>query len=153
MLDGGKLKDADCQAQLQVNCADAAAKIQDAIDATKDALRSGWRQTKETYVKDISQEMVNDYAAAAVLARTLNLKDTTVQNGVARLAYFTDYLGDPTMQAFVEAAPDPVNVGQKLHYIAGRVPPLALRSPQHSARRPGRPSPLPANPMPASPGG
>jgi hypothetical protein len=145
LLDSGKLKDADCQAQLHVACADAADKIQQAIDDTKDSLRTAWRQTKETYQKDITQEMVNDYAAAAVLARTLNLKDATVQNGVARLAYFTDYLGDSTMQAFVEAVPDPVNSGQKLHYTPGEF--LHWRSGVLSTPPPnGQPAPLPAKP-------
>jgi len=145
MLDSGKLKDADCQAQLHVSCADAADKIQQAIDDTKDALRSQWRQTKDTYLKDITQEMVNDYAGAAVLARKLNLKDTAVQNGVARLAYFTDYLGDPTMQSFVEAAPDPLGQGTKLAYTPGEF--LHWRSGVLSTPAPtGEPAPLPAKP-------
>jgi hypothetical protein len=145
LLDSGKLKDAECQAQFHVNCSDVADKIQQAIDDTKDSLRSAWRQSKDTYLKEITQEMVNDYAGAAVLARTLNLKDQAVQNGIGRLAYFTDYLGDSTMQSFVEAAPDPLNAGQKLRYTPGEF--LHWRSGVLNTPPPtGQPSPLPAQP-------
>ncbi len=145
LLDSGKLPEATCQAQFKVSCADVADKIQQAIDDTKDELRTAWRTSKETYLKQITQQMVNDYAGAAVLARKANLKDTTFQNGVARLAYFTDYLGDPSMRAFVEAAPDPITPGTMLAYTPGeftRWRSGVITTPPAS----GQPAPLPAQP-------
>ncbi len=145
LLDSGKLKDADCQAQLHVSCANAGDMIQQQIDSTKDALRSAWRGTKDDYLKQITQEMVNDYAGAAVLARNLNLKDAAVQNGVARLAYFTDYLGDSTMGSYVQKAPDPQNPGTTLAYVPGeftRWRSGVLGTPPPS----GEPAPLPEKP-------
>jgi hypothetical protein len=92
-----------------------------------------------------NQKMVSRYAAAALLARKYNVKNSSVQNGVSRLAYFTDFMGDDKMKAYVEATPDPLDPNNKLVYAPGEF--LQWRSGVVTAPPPsGQPPPLPAAP-------
>ena len=94
-------------------------RCQQAIDDTKDAVRSKWRATKDQYLEVCNQKMVGKYVTAALIARKYNVKDPAVQNAVARLAFFTDYLGDDKMKAYVENTPDPLDPNSKLVYVNG----------------------------------
>jgi hypothetical protein len=125
--------------------ADKADQIQKSIDDTKDAVRSKWRTTKDQYLEVCNQKMVGKYVTAALIARKYNVKDAAVQNAVARLAFFTDYLGDDKMKPYVENTPDPSDPSSKLVYLNGEF--LQWRSgfvttPPGS----GEPAPLPAAP-------
>ena len=42
-----------------------------------------------------------------------------MQNAVARLAFFTDYLGDDKMKVYVQQTPDPLSSGSNLVYVNG----------------------------------
>ena len=68
-----------------------------------------------------------------------------MQNAVSRLAFFTDYLGDDKMKAYVENTPDPLDPSSKLVYASGEF--LQWRS-GVVATPPanGAPAPLPAAP-------
>jgi tetratricopeptide (TPR) repeat protein len=127
------------------NQTDQADKVQQSIDDTKDAVRGKWRSTKDQYLEVCNQKLVGKYVTAALIARKYNVKDASVQNAVARLAFFTDYLGDDKMKAYVENTPDPLSPGSKLVYESGEF--LQWRS-GVVATPPadGAPAPLPAAP-------
>jgi len=125
--------------------ADKADQVQQQIDATQDAVRSKWRETKDKYLEVCNQKMVSRYVTSALEARKYNVKDATVQGAVARLAFFTDYLGNDKMKAYVEQTPDPLNPGSNLTYVDGEF--LQWRSGVDEAPPPsGEPDPLPAAP-------
>ena len=132
----------------QLNAANQAAqadKVQQQIDDTKDAVRNKWRSTKDQYLEVCNQKMVGKYVTAAMIARKYNVKDATVQKAVARLAFFTDYLGDDKMKGYVENTPDPLDPNSKLTYTPGEF--LQWRSGVVAAPPPdGEPAPLPAAP-------
>ncbi len=101
------------------NQTDQADKVQQAIDDTKDAVRGKWRSTKDQYLELCNQKMVGRYVTAALIARKNNVKNAAVQAAVARLAFFTDYLGDDKMKSYVENTPDPLDTSNKLVYRNG----------------------------------
>jgi tetratricopeptide (TPR) repeat protein len=106
----------------QLNAAgqsDKADQVQQQIDDTKDAVRNKWRSTKDQYLEVCNQKMVSRYASAALTARKNNVKNPAVQNGISRLAFFTDFLGDDHMKAYVENTDDPDEPGKKLVYTPG----------------------------------
>jgi hypothetical protein len=132
----------------QLNAAGQSAKadqIQQQIDDTKDAVRQKWRSTKDQYMEVCNQKAVGKYVTAAMTARKYNVKNPAVQSAVARLAFFTDYLGDDKMKAYVENTPDPLSPSSKLVYQNGEF--LQWRSGVVSApAASGAPAPLPAAP-------
>jgi hypothetical protein len=116
LLQSGKLSSADCMAQLHVSCDDGGDKIKDAINDVQDAMKSAWRSTKDQYLHEITQAMVDRYAFVAVMARSMPAPPEGADFSVRRLEYFTSVLGQDAMKAFVENAPDPLHTGQKLTY-------------------------------------
>jgi len=120
-------------------------QVQGTIDATKDQVRDKWRSTKDQYLEVCNQKMVGTYVTSAMIARKYNVKDATVQKAVARLAFFTDYLGDDKMKGYVEQTPDPIDPNSKLVYTSGEF--LQWRSGVVSTPpAKGEPAPLPAAP-------
>jgi hypothetical protein len=132
----------------QLNAAgqsDKADQVQQQIDDTRDQVRGKWRETKDKYMELCNQKMIARYVTAALLARKYNVKNSTVQAGVSRLAYFTDYLGDDKMKPYVEATPDPLSPNSKLLYVSGEF--LQWRSGVVATPPPsGQAAPLPAAP-------
>jgi hypothetical protein len=132
----------------QLNNAGQSAKadqVQQQIDDTKDQVRTKWRAVKDKYMEVCNQKMVGKYVTAALIARKYNVKNAAVQNAVARLAFFTDFLGDDKMKAYVEQTPDPIDPNSKLVYSSGEF--LQWRSGVVSTPPPsGQPAPLPAAP-------
>jgi hypothetical protein len=124
---------------------DKADEIRQRIDDTKDAVRTKWRATEDRYMEACNQKSVSRYVTAALTARKYNVKNSTVQNAVARLAFFTDYLGDEKMKRYVENTPDPLSPSSMLVYSSGEF--LQWRSGVVSAPAPdGQPAPLPVLP-------
>ncbi len=127
------------------NQADQADKVQAQIDKINDDVRSGWRTQKDKYLEVCNQKMVGKYVTSALIARKYNVKNTTVQKAVSRLAFFTDYLGDDKMKGYVEQTPDPLDANTKLVYTTGEF--LQWRSGVDATPPPdGTPAPLPAAP-------
>ena len=89
-------------------------------------MRSKWRATKDQYLEVCNQKMVGKYVTAALIARKYNVKDAAVQNAVARLAFFTDYLGDDKMKPYVENTPDPLGPEQQARLRQRRVLAVAV---------------------------
>jgi tetratricopeptide (TPR) repeat protein len=124
---------------------DKADQIQQQIDDTRDAVRTKWRSTKDQYMELCTRQAVGKYTTAALIARKYNVKSQAVTNAIARLAYFTDYLGDDKMKGYVESTPDPLEPSAHLVYVNGEF--LQWRSGVVSTPPPnGQPAPLPANP-------
>jgi tetratricopeptide (TPR) repeat protein len=132
----------------QLNAAgqtDKADQVQQQIDDTRDQVRGKWRETKDKYMELCNQKMVSRYVTAALIARKYNAKNSAVQAGVSRLAYFTDFMGDDKMKPYVESTPDPLDPNSKLVYVNGEF--LQWRSGVVAAPPPnGQPAPLPAAP-------
>jgi tetratricopeptide (TPR) repeat protein len=124
---------------------DKADQVQQMVDDTRDKVRAAWRATKDQFLEACNQEMISKYVTAALIARKYNVKDSSVQNGVSRLAFFTDYLGDDKVKAYVEQTPDPIAPTNKLGYVTGEF--LQWRSGVVATPPPsGEPAPLPASP-------
>jgi len=132
----------------QLNAAGQSGKadqVQQQIDDTNDQVRSKWREQKDKYLEVCNQKMVGRYVTAALIARKYNVKDTAVQSAVARLAFFSDYLGDDKMKAYVQNTPDPLSSGSNLVYVNGEF--LQWRAGVVATPPPnGAPAPLPAAP-------
>ena len=127
------------------NQAAQAAQVQQQIDDTNDQVRGKWRTKKDEYLTACDKNMIGKYVSAALIARKNNVKDATVQKAVARLAFFTDYLGNDKMKGYVEATPDPTDPNSKLTYTDGEF--LQWRSGVVSTPpASGQPAPLPAAP-------
>ena len=119
--------------------------IEQQINDTKDQVRSKWRSTKDQYMEVCTDHAVGRYTTAALTARKYNVKTPAVTSAIARLAYFTDYLGDDKMKGYVERTPDPLNPTSRLVYVNGEF--LQWRSGVVSTPPPnGEPAPLPVSP-------
>jgi tetratricopeptide (TPR) repeat protein len=120
-------------------------KIEQSINDTKDQVRSRWREQKDKYMDVCTKQAVGKYTTAAMTARKYNVKNPAVTSAVARLAYFTDYLGDDKMKGYVESTPDPLEPSSHLTYAPGEF--LQWRSGVVSTPPPnGQPAPLPVTP-------
>ncbi len=119
--------------------------IEQQINDTRDQVRAKWRSTKDQYMEVCTDHAVGKYTTAALTARKYNVKTPAVTNAIARLAYFTDYLGDDKMKGYVERTPDPLNPTSRLVYVNGEF--LQWRSGVVSTPPPnGEPAPLPVSP-------
>jgi tetratricopeptide (TPR) repeat protein len=124
---------------------DKADQIQQQIDDTRDAVRAKWRSTKDQYMELCTKQAVVKYTTAALIARKYNVKNAAVTSAVARLAFFTDYMGDDKMKGYVESTQDPLDPNSHLVYVNGEF--LQWRSGVVSTPPPsGQPAPLPASP-------
>jgi hypothetical protein len=120
-------------------------KIEQQINDTRDTVRTKWRETKDKYMEVSTNKAVGKYTTAAMTARKYNVKNPAVTSAVARLAYFTDYLGDDKMKGYVESTPDPLDPSSRLTYTSGEF--LQWRSGVVSTPPPnGEPAPLPVSP-------
>jgi len=114
-------------------------------DEIEDAVRAKWREAKDARLDAANQNMIVRYAQAAIFARKYNVKNAAVQHAVARLAFFTDYLGDDKMRKYVEATTDPFDSTKKLTYTNGMF--LQWRAGLDQSPPPsGQPAPLPVAP-------
>jgi tetratricopeptide (TPR) repeat protein len=124
---------------------DKADQIEQQINDTKDLVRTKWRSTKDQYMEVCTKQAVGKYTTSALTARKYNVKNPAVASAIARLAYFTDYLGDDKMKGYVEMTPDPLDPSNHLVYMNGEF--LQWRSGVVSTPPPsGEPAPLPATP-------
>jgi tetratricopeptide (TPR) repeat protein len=117
----------------------------DKANEIEDQVRGAWRTTKDAYLDAANQKMIRNYVRAAISGRKNNVKNDAVQHAVARLAFFTDYLGDPKMKGYVEATTDPSDPSKNLTYTNGMF--LQWRSGLDQTPPPnGQPAPLPVAP-------
>ncbi len=111
----------------------------------RDAAKEGWRKKKETELNGSDTVMVRRYATAVAQARKYNVRNPSTQKAVARLAYFTDIIGEAKMREYVTGTTDPVDPTKKLTYTDGQY--VQTRPGQTSVPPPsGQSLPLPAAP-------
>jgi len=91
--------------------------LMDQADQLEDAAKDFWRQKKQQELDGADEIMVRRYATAVAYARKYNVKNPAITKAVARLAYYTDLIGDAKMQQYVSNTPDPTTKGAtKLSY-------------------------------------
>jgi hypothetical protein len=79
--------------------------------------------------------MVRYYAQAVAYAKAYNVRNQWTAHAIARLAYFTQIVGDAKMATYVTATTDPTNKPNKMTYTNG----------QFLQTRAALPIPLPIN--------
>jgi hypothetical protein len=122
-----------------------ASLVQQRVADAQQQVRDGWRSLRDKYFDACNRQMIGKYATSVVEARRNDLKDATVDDGLARLAYYSDYLGDDVMRRYVEATPDPADPTRTLVYTDRQF--LQWRSGiAATPRANGQPAPLPAAP-------
>ena len=120
--------------------------LMDKADQLEDAAKDFWKQKKQQELDGADEIMVRRYATAVAYARKYNVKNPAITRAIARLAYYTDIIGDAKMQQYVSNTPDPTTKGaSKLTYTSN----------MYVQTRPGLTA-LPAaqgdaKPLPASP--
>ncbi len=85
-------------------------------DNLKIAKKEFWRGKKEKELVGADQVMTQRYAQAIAYARKYNVKNAAVQRAVARLAYFTDIIGNAKLKDYVTATKDPNDPSRTLDY-------------------------------------
>ena len=95
-------------------------ELMDKADALRDTAREGWRTKKDNELNGADNLMVRNYASSVHLARKYNVRSAYVQKAIARLAYFTDIIGDQKLRGYVTNTADPSEAGKKLDYRDGQ---------------------------------
>jgi hypothetical protein len=115
-------------------------------DEIEDALKDFWRKKKQLELDGADEVMVRRYATSVALGRRYSVKNQHVTRALARLAYYTDIIGDAKMQQYVTNTPDPTTKGAtKLSYTANMY--VQTRSGLTALPPPsGAQTPLPAAP-------
>jgi hypothetical protein len=105
----------------------------DRADALEDAARDAWRTRKQTELDGADEVMVRRYAAAVAVAHAYGVTSPAVTRAAARLAYYTDIVGDAKLGSWVVKVPDPTDpTGQTK---------LTYRERMYDQTRPGYPAP------------
>jgi tetratricopeptide (TPR) repeat protein len=81
--------------------------LQDQADELRTTVKEGWRKKKDVELTAADELMVRRYATAVALARKYNVRNDEVTHAIARLAYFTDIIGNDKMREYVSKAKDP----------------------------------------------
>src|SRR5262249_51893260 len=86
----------------------------------RDLTRENWRTKKESELAGTDAVMVRRYAQAVYLARRYNVRNEQVSRAIAKLAYYTDIIGDAKMRENVTNTSDPTDPSKKLDYKDGQ---------------------------------
>ena len=114
-------------------------------DEIRTRAKEGWRSKKETELAGSDTLMVRRYATAVFLARKYNVRNPSVSKAIAKLAYYTDIIGDTKMREYVTSTADPTDASKKLEYKDGQY--VQSRPGQTATPTPnGSPLPLPVAP-------
>jgi tetratricopeptide (TPR) repeat protein len=120
-------------------------ELEDKAAELRDTVKEGWRTKKEKELNGSDEVMVRRYATSVALARKFNVRNAAILRAVARLAYFTEVIGEAKMRAYVTATTDPTDKTKKLTYTDGQY--VQSRSGQTAVPpASGASSPLPAAP-------
>jgi tetratricopeptide (TPR) repeat protein len=93
--------------------------LRERVAETQQQVRDAWHAVKERTLEASTRSMIGKYATAAVVARDRDVTTPAVRDAIARLAHYTDYLGDAAMKRHVEATPDPAQPARSLVYADG----------------------------------
>ncbi|APS00303.1 tetratricopeptide repeat protein [Pajaroellobacter abortibovis] len=88
-------------------------------DEIRSQVKEGWRNRRDRELNASDEVMVRNYATAVALAGHYNVKNAEVQRALARLAYYTDIIGDAKIRTYVEKTKDPTDPKKMLSYTDG----------------------------------
>lgn len=91
-------------------------------DELRAAKRTFWRDKKDRELAGVDELMVKHYASSVAIAKRYNVRNVHVQKATARLAYFTDIIGDAKLKEYVTKTTDPNEPSRKLDYKDGQYP-------------------------------
>ncbi len=94
--------------------------LADQAQDIRDKAKEGWRTKKDAELDGADQLMVKHYATSVAWAQNYNVRNDSVVHAIARLAYFTDIIGDAKLRTYVTATDDPIHKGSKLSYKDGQ---------------------------------
>lgn len=122
-------------------------ELVDLADDIEAKVKKGWRDKRDQEIDGADTVMIRYYAQSAAAQKAFNIRDQWTARAIARLAYFTDIVGDPKMATYVNQTSDPTDPShsRKLTYTNGMYPQM----------RSGLPLSLPTNgtagPLPVAP--
>ncbi|MEY2935343.1 MAG: hypothetical protein RL033_6092 [Pseudomonadota bacterium] len=114
-------------------------ELQEQADAIRMRVETGWRDARDRELDSADQVMVDRYGNAISLARRYNVSNPAVQRATARLAFFTDVIGEAKLQQYTSRVPS-------LEYSPGlffRLRPGLVTSPKAEGMVPPAPPALP----------
>jgi hypothetical protein len=116
-------------------------------DNLRSTVKEGWRAKTEAELNGSDTLMVRRYATAVTLARKYNVRSAWVSRAIARLAYYTDIIGDAKMREYTTGTNDPTDPNKqgKLDYKDGQ---FVQSRPGLTAVPPGEAK---AEPLPVAP--
>ncbi len=130
--------------QMRASGRDELVDLADDIDAK---VKKGWRDKRDQEIDGADTIMIRYYAQAAALQKAYNVRNVWTARAIARLAAFSDLIGDAKMATYVNSTSDPTDPAssRRLTYTNGMYPQM----------RSGLPLPLPNNgtalPLPVAP--
>jgi hypothetical protein len=114
-------------------------ELQEQADAVRMRVESGWREARDRELDSADQVMVDRYTNAISLARRYNLSNPAVVRAIARLAFFTDVIGEAKLAQYAARVPT-------LEYSSGlflRLRPGLVTAPEAQGMAPPAPPALP----------
>jgi hypothetical protein len=114
-------------------------ELQEQADAIRMRVETGWREARDRELDSADQVMVDRYGNSISLARRYNVSNPAVQRATARLAFFTDVIGEAKLQQYTGRVPS-------LEYSPGlflRLRPGLVTSPKAEGLVPPAPPALP----------
>jgi hypothetical protein len=114
-------------------------ELQEQADAVRMRVETGWREARDRELDSADQVMVDRYGNAISLARRYNLSNPAVARATARLAFFTDVIGEAKLQQYTGRV-------TSLEYSPGlflRLRPGLVTSPKPEGMAPPAPPALP----------
>jgi len=115
------------------------AELQEQADAVRMRVETAWREARDRELDSADQVMVDRYGNAIHLARRYNVSNPAVSRATARLAFFTDVIGEAKLQQYTGRVP-------ALEYSPGlflRLRPGLVTSPKAEGMVPPAPPALP----------
>ncbi|HEU4578890.1 MAG TPA: hypothetical protein VFS67_11585 [Polyangiaceae bacterium] len=114
-------------------------ELQEQADAVRMKVETGWREARDRELDSADQVMVDRYGNAISLARRYNISNPAVARATARLAFFTDVIGEAKLQQYTGRVPS-------LEYNPGlflRLRPGLVTAPKAEGMVPPAPPALP----------
>ncbi|HZO14194.1 MAG TPA: hypothetical protein VFB62_13075, partial [Polyangiaceae bacterium] len=108
--------------------------------------RTDWRTSRDQYIADADKAMVAGYAEAILWAKAWKVRVDAVDRAIARLAFFTEIIGDAKLRQYTAGLKDPQTKAPFV-YTDGMF--LRMRRGMTTEARPHiMPAPLPVVPTP-----
>jgi hypothetical protein len=80
--------------------------LQERADALRTSVETSWRERRDQELMAADRVVVDRYARAIVWARRFNVAQPAVVKAIARLAYYTDLLGEEPLRQYTAGVTD-----------------------------------------------